>query len=55
MVILLDVGNTNIKIGVLKDGKITTTWRIASDHTKTADEFGMVFQLLHAQAPDNGK
>lgn len=43
MVILLDVGNTNIKIGVLKDGKITTTWRIASDHTKTADEFGMVF------------
>ena len=47
MVILLDVGNTNIKIGVLKDGKITTTWRIASDHTKTADEFGMVlFDLL---------
>lgn len=43
MVILLDVGNTNIKIGVLEGGKITTTWRIASDHTKTADEFGMVF------------
>lgn len=43
MVILLDVGNTNIKIGVLEGDKITTTWRIASDHTKTADEFGMVF------------
>lgn len=46
MVILLDVGNTNIKIGVLKDDRIVKTWRLASDHTKTADEFGMVFMDL---------
>lgn len=43
MVILLDIGNTNIKIGALENGKIVKTWRIASDHTKTADEFGMMF------------
>ena len=50
MVMLLDLGNTNSKIGVLKNGKIERTWRIASDHTKTADEFGMVFyDLLSSQ------
>lgn len=43
MVILLDIGNTNIKIGALDNGEIVKTWRIASDHTKTADEFGMMF------------
>ncbi len=46
MVLLLDIGNTNIKIGVMEGGKIVTTWRIASDHNKTADEFGMVFMDL---------
>jgi type III pantothenate kinase len=46
MVLLLDIGNTNIKIGVVKSGKIIKTWRIASDHNKTADEFGMVFLEL---------
>ncbi|MFA5449932.1 MAG: type III pantothenate kinase [Clostridia bacterium] len=43
MVILLDVGNTNIKIGIIRDDKLTNTWRIAADHRKTADEFGMIF------------
>lgn len=46
MVLLLDVGNTNIKIGVADKGKIIRTFRIASDHNKTADEFGMVFLEL---------
>jgi|AGTN01.1.fsa_nt_gi pantothenate kinase, type III len=41
--LLLDIGNTNIKIGVVKDDKIVNTWRVASDHYKTADEFGMIF------------
>ncbi|MFW5780196.1 MAG: type III pantothenate kinase [Bacillota bacterium] len=47
MIILMDAGNTNIKIGL--DNGITTlfTWRIASDYSKTADEFGMMlFDLL---------
>ncbi|MDR3186617.1 MAG: type III pantothenate kinase [Christensenellaceae bacterium] len=43
MVLLLDIGNTNIKIGVVDNSKIIKTWRIATDHTKTADEFGMIF------------
>lgn len=43
MVLLLDIGNTNIKIGVVQEDKIIRTWRIATDHNKTADEYGMVF------------
>ena len=46
MVLLLDVGNTNIKIGVLSSGKLSETWRIATDHAKTADEFGMLLGSL---------
>ncbi len=46
MILLLDVGNTNIKIGLLEKEEITYTWRVASDHNKTADEFGMIFYDL---------
>ena len=50
MVLLLDIGNTNIKIGAVIDDKIVRTWRIATDHKKTADEYGMVFMdLLSSQ------
>ncbi len=50
MVLLLDIGNTNIKIGAVVDGEIVRTWRIATDHKKTADEYGMVFMdLLSSQ------
>ncbi len=48
MIILLDIGNTNIKIGIVENSEIVYTWRIASDHSKTADEFGMVFYDLFA-------
>jgi type III pantothenate kinase len=46
MILLLDIGNSNIKIGLLENDEITHSWRIASDHNKTADEFGMVFYDL---------
>jgi len=50
MVLLLDIGNTNIKIGAVVDGDIVRTWRVATDHKKTADEYGMVFMdLLSSQ------
>lgn len=47
MIILLDAGNTNIKIGLVRDDKIIYTWRLATDYKKTADEYGMLlFDLL---------
>lgn len=50
MILLLDIGNTNIKIGLLENNEIIHTWRIASDHNKTADEFGMIFYDLLVNA-----
>ncbi len=47
MILLMDVGNTNIKIGLSDKTRNLATWRIATDVKKTADEFGMVlFDLL---------
>ena len=47
MFLLMDVGNTNIKIGLANDEKNLNTWRVSTDYNRTADEFGMVlFDLL---------
>lgn len=47
MILLLDAGNTNIKIGLVKEEEILYTWRLATDYNKTADEYGMLlFDLL---------
>lgn len=48
MILLMDVGNTNIKIGLANEVKTVKTWRIATDIGRTADEFGMtLFDLLN--------
>jgi type III pantothenate kinase len=48
MILLMDVGNTNIKLGLANATKTLRTWRVATNTTKTADEFGMtLFDLLH--------
>lgn len=44
MLLTLDVGNTNITIGVFEKTTLRTSWRIQTDRNKTADEFGL---LLH--------
>lgn len=49
MILLMDAGNTNIKIGVDNGKEILYTWRIATDYNKTADEYGMVLYDLLAQ------
>ena len=42
MLLAFDVGNTNIVLGAFKDGELIQNWRIATDNSKTADEFGML-------------
>lgn len=42
MLMVLDVGNTNIVLGVYQDEKLLEHWRISTDRQKTADEYGMV-------------
>lgn len=47
MILLVDVGNTNIVLGVNKDNKYIASWRISTDANKTSDEYGIqVIQLF---------
>lgn len=55
MILLMDVGNTNIKIGLADEKRTLHTWRIATDTGRTADEIGMVlFDLLKQKGYDFG-
>ncbi len=50
MNLLIDIGNTNIKLGLANSERNLFTWRIATDPRKTADEFGMIlFDLLKSR------
>lgn len=42
MIMVMDVGNTNIVLGVYSDKKLLTSWRLATDQDKTADELGIL-------------
>ena len=46
MLLAFDVGNTNIELGVFKDGEMVTNWRLETDNRKSADEYGMVIHQL---------
>ena len=39
MIIGIDIGNTNIKLGVFDDGKLVDSLRLSSSNRKTADEY----------------
>lgn len=46
MLLAFDVGNTNIVLGVFKDGKLIENWRMETDNKRSADEYGMVIKQL---------
>jgi type III pantothenate kinase len=47
MLLAIDVGNSNLTIGLYLDSELVATWRVATDRTLTADELGLKFvQLL---------
>ena len=48
MLLLCDVGNTNIVIGIYKEEKIIAYWRVATNRGKTADEYGILLRQLFA-------
>ena len=48
MVITIDVGNTNMVIGIYKDKSLVKDWRICTDIHKTSDEYGMLIGNLLA-------
>lgn len=46
MLLAVDVGNTNIVLGLFKDEELITNWRISTDKSKSADELGMLVSQL---------
>jgi type III pantothenate kinase len=50
MLLALDVGNTNVVLGVYrgrgKKAKLVGDWRLGTDRTRTADEYGALVQGL---------
>ena len=46
MLLTLDIGNTNITIGVFRDETLLATWRIATDASRMVDEYGATLNLL---------
>lgn len=46
MLLAFDVGNSNIVLGVFKDGELITNWRLETNVRKSADEYGMIVNQL---------
>lgn len=44
MLLCIDIGNTNITLGLYQGEKLGPRWRLATDHERMPDEFGL--QLL---------
>lgn len=50
MILVIDIGNTNIKMGVFKDGLLASSWRIATHYKRTSDEYGLsILELIKIQ------
>lgn len=48
MILVIDVGNTNIVLGIYEEKKLVNFWRVKTDAEKTSDEYGMIISQLFA-------
>jgi type III pantothenate kinase len=46
MLLVLDVGNTNIHLGIYRDENLLVTWDISHQRGRTADEFSLILKNL---------
>ncbi len=56
MLLAMDVGNSNVTLGVFDDASLRATWRFATDLSKLPDEYGILMLNLLAQegiTPEN--
>ena len=42
MLLVFDVGNTNMVLGIYEGKELKKYWRISTDKAKTSDEYGML-------------
>jgi len=46
LLLVIDVGNTNVVFGVYKDKQLLYDWRIATEKDRTSDEYGLLFEQI---------
>jgi type III pantothenate kinase len=53
MLLAIDVGNTNLTLGLYQEGQLGPRWRLATEHERMPDEYGLQFVGLldHAGVP----
>lgn len=44
--LVLDVGNTNVVLGIYRDDQLISSWRLATARDRTADEYGILARQL---------
>ncbi len=53
MILVIDVGNTNITYGVYKEKELAATFRMTTKQARTSDEYGMnIMELLRIHSVD---
>ena len=50
MLLAVDIGNTTIQAGVFSDGALGPSWRLATDHDRLSDEYGILLSSLLSTA-----
>lgn len=50
MLLTIDVGNTNLTLGIYEDESLGARWRLATDHERMPDEYGLQFVGLLSHA-----
>lgn len=46
MLLVIDVGNTNIVLGIFDGKTLVDHWRISTDRLRTTDEYGVLIRNL---------
>ena len=50
MLLVIDVGNSNIVLGIYDGERLLKDWRVSTDKSKTADEYGILVHQLFSLA-----
>ena len=46
MLLVVDIGNTNIVLGIYREKELLCHWRISTDRQRTSDEYGILIYNL---------
>ena len=46
MLLVADIGNTSITVGIYRENSLIASWKLASDKIKSEDEYGIILYNL---------